>query len=260
MTTTPMTHAPAAPEPAVRKLSIADIDAALAAGGRDFRRAPFYGLFFSSVYVVAGIALWVLFTLKGQVWWIIPFAGGFPLVAPFAAVGLYEVSRRLEKGEPLRFGSVLGVIWKQRQGQLPFMIVVIFFVFMAWILLAYGLFAAFFGTTSMADLSEPLDFIGSLRGIAMFAVGSMLGGLLAGLLFAVTAISMPMLLDRDVDFVTAMRTSVAVCLANPRVMASWAGLIASFLMVAMVPAFLGLFIALPVLGHASWHLYRRALD
>lgn len=244
----------------IRTIGIKDVDDALKKGWEDFRRAPLYGLFFSLVYVVTGIALWVFFTFSGQLWWIIPFAMGFPLVAPFAAIGLYEVSRRLESGRELRVNEVLGVIWREKDRQFPFMAIVIFFLFMAWILIAYGIFAAFFGLQAMTHVSTSMALLASFRGVMMLCIGGIAGAVLAGLLFMLTVVSMPLLLDRDVDVVTAMQTSVRAVWANPRPMLSWAGMIASLLFIAMIPAFMGLLIILPVLGHASWHLYRRVVQ
>lgn len=257
MATTMTSTAAAVPE--VRAIGIADIDAALHRGWQDFRAAPLYGLLFSAVYVGAGILLWVYLTDTNRVWWIVPFAAGFPLIAPFAAVGLYEVSRRLEQGVPLRFGEIAGVVWRQRTGQMPYMALMLFFAFMGWILMAYGIFAAAFGPSALTMVSRSLAFLDSGPGVAMMAVGAIAGGLLAAAIFAVSVVSLPLLLDREVDVVTAMATSLAAVRANPRAMGAWAVLVAGLLAIGMLPAFLGLFLILPVLGHASWHVYRKAV-
>ena len=245
------------PALATQRLGTDDLKAALSAGLADFMAAPIYGLFFASVYVAGGLALWFGLGAAGQPVWFLPIAAGFPLLAPFAAVGLYEVSRRREAGEPLSWGPILGALRGKGDGQLALMSVGVLLVFGFWIILARGIFAIF-----LADSGIGFDNLAALwgaSGVSMLLVGTIVGGMVALLLFALTVISLPMLLDREVDFVTAMATSVALVQGNPQVMLTWAALIAALLGLAMLPAFMGLFIILPVLGHATWHLYRRAV-
>ncbi len=256
------THAPVAPGhgadvPALRTLTNDDLRAALSAGWRDLKAAPIYGLFFAFVYVVGGIALYYGLMSANEPLWLVLVVAGFPLIAPFAAVGLYEVSHRRETGEPLSWGPVLGALRGQGDGQLPVMGVVVLLVFGFWIILARGLTAIFMGQSGIGFFD--LGALFSVAGVAMVLVGTAIGAALALVLFSITAFSLPMLLDRRVDFVTAIITSLSVVRANPAVMARWAAIIVVALAVAMVPMFLGLFVVLPVLGHATWHLYRRAL-
>ena len=234
-----------------------DLRAALNAGFADFRAVPVYGLFFAAFYVAGGLALWFGIAQSGQAVWFVPIAAGFPLFAPFAAVGLYEVSRRRERGEPLEWGPILGALKGRGDGQLALMAVLVLIAFGFWIILARGIFAIFLGQTGIGF--ETLGLLWTWPGIAMLLVGTAVGGLVALALFTITVISLPMLLDREVDFVTAMITSTEVVRSNPRVMLTWAAMIAILLFGAMIPLFLGLFIVLPVLGHATWHLYRRAV-
>ncbi|MCU0911826.1 MAG: DUF2189 domain-containing protein [Rhodobacteraceae bacterium] len=250
-------HAPPSAPPVACPATPEDIRAALAAGWRDFRAAPAFGLFFAGVYVVGGLFLvWVL-PGTGRVWMTIPISLGFPLLGPFVAVGLYEVSRRIEAGEPLAWGAVLGVILRQKDRQIPTVAAIIVVFFLFWNFLGHMIFALFLGLTAMTNISTSFEVYLTPNGLAMLAVGTAVGAGFALLLFATQVISLPLLLDREVDFVTAMITSVKAVLASPGVMLGWAALIAATLFVAMLPAFLGLFLALPVLGHASWHLYRR---
>jgi len=243
--------------PAIRTLGTDDLRAALRAGWADFKAAPQFGLFFAFIYTLGGIGLYVGLLGMGEPFWFIPVAAGFPLLAPFAAVGLYEVSRRREAGEPLRWGPVLGALRGHSDGQLPVMAVVVLLVFGFWVILARGIFAIFVGQSgiSQANLYELLTF----SGILMLLVGSVVGGLIALALFTVTAFSLPMLLHRPVDFATAIIASIAAVRTNGKVMLRWAAIIAGLLIVAMLPLFLGLLVVLPILGHATWHLYRRAL-
>ncbi|MBT9245008.1 DUF2189 domain-containing protein [Gemmobacter fulvus] len=236
-----------------------DLRASLAAGWRDFRAAPLYGLLFSGVYVAGGwLILWAM-TAKGQLWWTLPASAGFPILGPFIACGFYEISRRLEQAEPLTWRGVAGVIFRQKDRQIPSIAAVIVVFFLFWNFLAHMIFALFLGTMSMTNISSSLEVFTTAQGMTMLAVGSGVGAVFATLLYALTVVSLPLLLDREVDFVTAMLTSFALVQANPLVMLVWGGLIAISLFAAMLPWFLGLFVVLPVLGHATWHLYRRAL-
>lgn len=258
-----MPETAAAPPPSaipdVRSARRADLKAALAAGWRDFRAAPAFGLFFGGVYVLGGLFLYWVLAVSDQIWWTIPITLGFPLLGPFIAVGLYEVSRRLEAGEALNWGAVLGVIFRQKDRQIPSMAAIIVIFFLFWNFLGHMIFALFLGLTAMTNISSSYEVFLAPQGLAMLAVGSAVGAVFAFVLYATNVISLPLLLDKEVDFVTAMITSWKAVMASPGPMLAWAALIAAALFVAMLPAFLGLFLVLPVLGHASWHLYRRIL-
>ena len=243
--------------PPPQPVALADLRPILMAGLHDFRRAPLYGIVFSLVYVLGGLVLYAVFLASGQSWWFIPIALGFPLLAPFAATGLYEVSRRLEQGEPLSWGAVAGCVLAQKDRQVPSMAMVIMLAFMFWVFVAHTIFALFFGLQPIT--SSTFDMLLSGPGLMMLLVGSAIGGSMAAVLFALTVISLPLLLDREVDFITAMITSFGVVTANPGPMAVWAALIAGLLFLGMLPMFVGLFVVLPVLGHATWHLYRHVL-
>ena len=246
--------------PDIRDMEMGDIPYALAAGWRDFRRKPMMGLFFSHVYVVGGWLMYIFFFVTGQVWWALPFTVGFPLLAPFLAVGLYEVSHRLEQGETdFRRNDIFGVVWRQRLRQLPLMSWVIIVYFLFWSFFAHMLFALFMGPSALMNVSSSYAYLLQPEGLLMLLTGTGFGAVFAFVLFCLTVISLPLLLDKELDFVTAMLTSIAVVKRNPKVMIAWGIVIAGLTFLAMLPALLGLFIALPVLGHASWHIYRRAL-
>ena len=249
----------AAPPAIIRALSNADLAASLRAGWRDLTRAPILGLFFSAVYVAGGWLLWWALTTTGQVWWTIPVTLGFPLLGPFVAVGFYEISRRLETGKALDWPGILGVILRQKDRQIPSIAAVIVVFFLFWNFLAHMIFALFMGLQVMTNISTSFEAFLTPNGLAMIAMGTAVGAAFSAVLFSMTVVALPMLLDREVDFVTAMLTSLAVVRRNPGVMLGWGLLIAVLLFVAMLPVFLGLFLVLPLLGHASWHLYRRAL-
>ncbi len=249
---------PATPE--VNEVDFSDLRASLLLGWRDFRRAPLMGLAFSGVYVLGGwLILWAM-TTKGQIWWTLPASAGFPILGPFIACGFYEISRRLEAGEPLAAREVFGVIFQQKDRQIPSIAAVIVVFFLFWNFLAHMIFALFLGNATMTNVSSSLAVFTTADGLVMLTVGTAVGAVFAGLLFSLTVVSLPMLLDREVDFVTAMLTSFALVQENPRVMLGWGALIAVCLFVGMLPLFLGLLVVLPLFGHASWHLYRRAIS
>ncbi|MEJ6398668.1 DUF2189 domain-containing protein [Yoonia sp. 208BN28-4] len=239
----------------IGQIGFTDIADVLRLGFNDFRKAPQFGLFFSAVYVLGGfIMLWLG---AGHVTWTLATSLGFPLLAPFAAAGLYETSRRLETGEPLTWRGVLGVVWQERTRQLPWLGAIIVFYFLFWTFLAHMIFALFMGLGPMTNISQSWDILWTPQGMTMLAVEFGVGAVLAFLLFALTAVSLPLVLDREVDFVTAMLTSLRCVSDNLLVMLVWAILIAIGTFLALLPWFLGLVISLPLFGHATWHMYRK---
>jgi len=254
-------HDGPSPLPEIKDMPVRMIPEVLRAGWHDFRRAPAFGLFFSAVYTLGGIVLWLVFSARGQEWWLMPFILGFPLLAPFAAIGLYEVSRRIESGERLDWPSVIGVVFAQKDRQLPSMAVVVLLLFMFWLFIAHMTFALFLGFQAMTNVtSDPWGVLLTGNGPAMLAFGALVGGAFALVLFSFTVVGLPLLLEREVDFITAIITSVQAVIANPAAMGIWAATIAGFLFLGMLPMFLGLLVVLPVLGHASWHMYRNLTE
>ncbi|MBN8484503.1 MAG: DUF2189 domain-containing protein [Sphingomonadales bacterium] len=251
-------QAPISPVNVAADLTMADLRHALAEGWRDFLTHPLYGLFFGAIYVAGGLALAWALTSRGASGWLFTAAAGFPLVAPFTAVGLYEVSRRREAGLPLSWGTVLGALRGRGDDQLLMMGGFIFVGFTFWMILAHGIFAIFMAESGVG--SESLEVFRTTAGIAMLVVGTAVGAVIAYVFYAVTVISLPMLVDRDVDFLTAIIKSLRTVQANGAVMLGWAVVIAAALFAAMIPAFAGLLVILPVLGHATWHLYRRVVS
>ncbi|WP_370654122.1 DUF2189 domain-containing protein [Pseudotabrizicola sp.] len=247
------------PASEIMELDLSDLRAALSAGWRDFLAAPLYGVMFSSVYVAAGWLITYALLAKGQVWWTIIAGAGFPILGPFIACGFYEVSRRLEAGEPLDLAGVAGVIFSQKDRQIPSMAAVVVVFFLFWNFLGHMIFAVFLGNATMTNISSSFAVFQTAQGMMMLVVGTSVGAAFAGTLFALTVVSLPYLLDREVDFITAMITSFAVVTQNPGTMLVWGLVISALLFAGMALGFLGLLVVLPVLGHATWHLYRRAL-
>ncbi|WP_336981327.1 DUF2189 domain-containing protein [Altererythrobacter fulvus] len=238
-------------------LRMGDLSAALAAGWKDFRAYPAFGLFFAAIYVAAGMFLYFALFSWGQIGWLVPASAGFPLLAPFIAVGLYEVSRRREAGLPMSWGAVLGALRGRGDEQVLMMGGFVFVGFTFWIILAHGIFAIFLAESGLG--SESLEIFRTSAGIMMLVVGGAVGALMALAFYSITVMSLPMLVDREVDFLTAIIVSLAAMRANGFVLVVWAVLMSIALFAAMVPMFLGLLVVLPVLGHATWHLYRRVV-
>lgn len=247
----------AAPVPEVQTLRLRDLRAALSAGWADFRRAPKFGIFFSAVYVLIGLGLAIFGA--GTMWWTLAVSLAFPLFAPFAAVGLYEVSRRLERGDAMDWRGILGVVISEKDRQIPWMGAIIVIYVLFWSFLAHMIFALFMGFSNLTNISTSYESLLTANGLTMIVVELGVGAVLSFVLFSLTVTSLPHLLDKEVDFVTAMLLSLAVVRRNFAVMMIWAAVIGLSMIVAMIPLFLGLFAALPIFGHATWHLYRRAL-
>ncbi len=236
-------------------LAISDVFAALHAGWRDFTRAPLLGLFFGGIYAAAGILLYFLLSYYRTVWLILPLAIGFPLVGPFVAAGLYEISRRIARKEPLHFTDILTVTIRQSRREFGWMAFVVLFIMWMWMYQVRLLVALFMGYKGFASLDGFITALMQTDGVTFLTVGTIDGAILAFILFCSTVIAMPMLLHRDIDFITAVITSWRSVFENLLPMIFFGIVVAVLTFLALIPMFLGLLIVLPVLGHATWHLY-----
>ncbi|PTX55552.1 putative membrane protein [Litoreibacter ponti] len=243
--------------PTIGTVTVWELLRALREGARDFARAPAFGLFFSAFYALCGAIL--VYLGAGTFTWTLMMSLGFPLVAPFAAVGLYEVSRRLEAGEPVTWAAVLSVVWAERGRQLPWIGALLVVIFLFWSFFAHMSLALFLGNMQLTNITTSWDMFVTPAGLSLIGFQIIVGAVVALFTFTLTVVSMPLLLDAELDFMTAMGVSIRTVMRNRAVMLLWAAIIAVLLLIAMAPMFLGLFVALPVLGHATWHVYRRAL-
>lgn len=262
MSDIPQPTAPArTPDPVIRTIRWQDIIDSLVAGLRDFAAVPQYGLFFGGIYAFGGLAIFASLFWLDLVYLAYPLAAGFALICPFAATGLYEVSRRREKGDPLSFGIVLGSVWAQRRREMSWMAFVAIFLLIMWLYQVRLLIALFLGLRSFGTLGEFLHvLISTPEGLTFLAVGHVAGAILSVIAFTITVVSFPLLVDRDHDFITAIITSFRAVAANPVVMLGWALIVVLLMIAAIMPMFVGLLVVLPVLGHATWHIYRRVIE
>ncbi|MEM8689200.1 MAG: DUF2189 domain-containing protein [Pseudomonadota bacterium] len=247
--------------PEIRSVSLDDVRTALRAGAVDFLRAPLFGLFFGGFYAVGGLFILAALTVFDNSWMIIPVAIGFPLIGPFVAVGLYEVSRTLARGELLNWSKILLVVFRQKDRQLGWMAFVVLFIFWIWIYQVRLLLALFFGFKTFSSIGDFLTLVTTTgEGLGFLFAGTLVGAFLAFVLFSSTVVAMPLLLDRDIDFVSAMITSFKTVFKNPVSMIGWGIVVTALAIIALLPAFLGLIIILPILGHATWHLFTKAIE
>ncbi|HEY0852538.1 MAG TPA: DUF2189 domain-containing protein [Bradyrhizobium sp.] len=244
-------------DPVVRPIAAADIAEALAQGLRDFQAMPLFGLTFGALYAAGGILIVLSLTAFGMVYLAYPLAAGFALIGPFVAIGLYEMSRRRETGEQVTLAAVWATV--RSRHEIGWMAFVTLFIFVIWMYQVRLLIALILGiNASFSSLQQFITVVlTTSEGLLFLAIGNAVGAALSLILFSLTVVSFPLLLDRDVDFVTAMVTSVRAVVTSPIPMIGWAAVIVVLLIVSSIPYFLGLLVTLPVLGHATWHLYRR---
>ena len=252
-----MTHAASKTDPVVRHIAMADVAEALILGLRDFQAMPRFGLMFGALYAAGGLAVTAAVVRLGMSYLAYPLAAGFALIGPFIAAGLYEVSRCREAGKTPGLRGMWSAI--RSHGEIGWMAFVTLFIFIMWMYQVRFLMALFLGLN--ANFSSLQQFIAVVlttnEGLMFLAAGNIVGAALSLILFSLTVVSFPLLLDREVDFITAMITSVRAVVKNPVPMIGWAVVIVMLLAISVLPFFLGLLITLPVLGHATWHLYRR---
>ncbi len=248
-----------APAITLNRVQVSDVLESLGDGLRDFRKAPLFGLFFGGVYAVGGWLLLLLLLRFDLPYLVYPLAAGFALIAPFIATGLYAVSRGLERGETLTWPGVLGSIKAAGGRELGWMALVTGFSFFIWMDIAALLFFGMLGLKSWSAPELMREIFTTPTGLLFLLLGNAVGAVIALGVFSFSVISFPLLFDREVDFVTAMVTSVKLVQANPLPMIFWCAIIAGLIALSLLSGLIALFVVLPVLGHATWHLYRRAV-
>jgi uncharacterized membrane protein len=251
---------PARGLPAVRTIGLGDLKYALAKGLEDFRAMPTHAIFLCLIYPIAGFAIWRATLGYEVVPLLYPLAAGFALIGPFAAIGLYELSRRREQGLDTSWKHAFDIVYSPSAWSIAALGFFLLVIFGVWLAVANGIYVANFGYRQPASLAEFADMVlATPAGHNMIVVGNLVGAAFAVLAFALSVVSFPLLLDRNVGVSGAIATSVKAILRNPLTMAMWGLIVAVGLLLGSLPFFLGLAVVMPVLGHATWHLYRRVV-
>lgn len=246
--------------PVTRPLTLADLRLVLGKGWEDLAAMRSDVMFACLLYPLMGAVLLGLATQGSMVHLLFPVLSGFALVGPVAGLGLYELSRRREAGLEVSWAAMFDVL---RSPRFPRIVMLALFngvIFMVWLLIADAIHAATLGPDRPASLMDLVSAaVSSPAGWAMIVVGTGVGFVLAAAVLAVSAVSFPLLLDRNVSLPVAVTTSVRVARENPVVIGAWGLIVAGLLAVGILPALIGLVVVLPLLGHATWHLYRAAV-
>jgi uncharacterized membrane protein len=246
--------------PAVRKIGPHDLADALANGIDDFAAMPSHAIFLCLIYPIVGFFLGGLTFGYNVLPLFFPLAAGFALIGPIAAVGLYELSRRRERGLDAHWTHAFDVLRSPSLGAIVVLGCVLTGFFLAWLASAQMLYESLFGVMPPSSFSQFVsDVFTTPAGYSLVLWGNLIGFLFAVCVLAISAVSFPLLIDRDVGAATAVATSVRVVMTNPATMALWGLIVAALLVAGSLPAFIGLAVVMPVLGHATWHLYRKAV-
>jgi uncharacterized membrane protein len=247
--------------PVVRKIGISDLKDALSRGVDDFWTMPTHVIFLSIMYPVIGLVLARLTFSHDVLPMLFPLAAGFALVGPFAAIGLYELSRRRERGLETSWKHIFSEPRSASIGSILVLGALLMVVFHVWLAAAQAIYVATFGHAPAATIPDFAGrLFGSPQGWTLIIAGNAVGFLFALLVLAISVVSFPLLLDRDVGAATALLTSVRAVAKNPIPMAIWGLIVAALLALGTIPFFLGLAVTLPILGHSTWHLYRKVVE
>jgi uncharacterized membrane protein len=247
--------------PIVRRIAPSDLYQSLARGVDDFTAMPSHAVFLCVIYPLIGIFLIGMTLGNATLPLAFPIAAGFALVGPIAAIGLYELSRRREAGLDSSSSHAFDVLHSPSLGAIVALGLLLMAIFLIWLAVADAIYVANFGYAVPTSLRQFADQVfNTPAGWTLIFVGTGVGFLFAVLVLAISAISFPLLLDRDVGAAVALLTSIRVVVENPVTMALWGLIVAALLVVGSIPFLLGLTVVMPVLGHATWHLYRRAVE
>lgn len=246
---------------AVRRIGVADLKDALSKGFDDFLATPTHAMFLCLIYPIAGMVLARLAFGYSILPLLYPLATGFALVGPLAALGLYELSRRREAGLPVSAGHAFDVLESSSIGAIAALGILLLLVFTLWVAFANAIYIATFGYGAPASIGQfAADVLTTPAGWTLIVAGNAVGFCFAAGVLTIGVVSFPLLLDRDVGAAVALHTSIRVVAENPSMMALWGFIVAALLLLGSLPFFLGLTVVMPVLGHATWHLYRKLVE
>src|SRR6476620_799382 len=248
-------------QPLIRKISVADLRDALAKGMDDFYAMPTHAMFLCIIYPIVGFVLARFIFGYSVLPLLYPLVSGFALVGPVAALGLYELSRRREAGLETSAARAFDVFESSSIGAIAALGLLLLVIFVVWLAIANAIYVANFGYAEPTSIEDFLhDVLTTRAGWTLIIVGNGVGLLFAILVLTISVVSFPLLLDRDVGAAGALLTSVRAVAASPVTMALWGLIVAGLLLIGSLPCFLGLTVVMPVLGHSTWHLYRRVVE
>lgn len=246
--------------PGVRRIQLADLRIALAKGLDDFRAFPSHAIFLCLIYPLVGLFVWGLMVRYDVLPLLFPLTAGYALIGPFAAVGLYELSRRREEGLDSEWQHAFDVFQSPAKWSIFELGALLMVIFIGWLVAANTIYVSTMGDMPLLSVGAFVQKVLNTRqGLELILIGNGVGFVFALVTLAVGVVSFPLVLDRKVDAATAIITSVRSVLVNPFAMAAWGIIVASLLVLGSIPFLFGLAIVMPVLGHATWHLYRRVV-
>jgi len=252
------TGSPAHPD--IRTIGFADLKDALARGIDDFKAMPTHTAFLCLIYPLVGLILGGLTLGYNMLPLFFPLAAGFALVGPVAALGIYELSRRREAGLDTSWTHGFDVLRSPSIGAIAALGIVLMIIFVVWLATAQTIYESLFDVLKPESLSQFVsDVITTRAGWLLIVIGCGVGFLFAVAVLAISVVSFPLLLDRDVGAAAAVETSLRAVAKNPLTMAVWGLIVAALLVAGSLPFFAGLAVVMPVLGHATWHLYRKVV-
>jgi uncharacterized membrane protein len=245
----------------IRKISLSDLSDALRLGWEDFKAVPSHAIILCVIYPVLGLVLFRMVLGYSVLPLLFPLAAGFTLIGPFAALGLYELSRRRERGEDAAAWDAIHVLRAPSFGALLELGTLLLILFGTWITAADAIYIATFGHTPAASIPDfAARVLTTPEGWSLIIVGCGVGFLFAVVALCVSVVAFPLMLDRHTTAIDAIRTSLRAVMKNPITMAAWGLIVAVLLVIGSLPFFVGLAVVLPVLGHATWHLYRKVVE
>jgi uncharacterized membrane protein len=253
-------HVDESSPPQVRRISLADIKDVLKSGLRDYGTYRTDVLFICFIFPLIGLVLAQVTVRFGVLPLLFPLISGFALIGPFAAAGLYEMSRRQEQGKPVSWVDAFGVFGSPSFAAIIKLGLLLLAIFLVWLAVAMLIYRLTLGPAMPVSLSAfANDVFATPAGWTLIGVGVSVGFLFGLLVLAISVVSFPLLLDRPVRITTAIRTSVRAVLLNPIPMLTWGLIVAASLVLGAIPVLVGLIVVMPVLGHATWHLYRKVI-
>lgn len=247
--------------PVVNRIAPADLLQALRSGLDDFSAMPSHAVFLCIIYPLVGLMLASLTLGYSMLPLLFPLAAGFALLGPIAAIGLYELSRRREAGLDSDSTHAFDVVRSRSLGAIVALALLLTAIFLVWLAVAQAIYVAYFGYAAPTSIRQFIDgVLFTPAGWGLIIVGTGVGFLFAALVLSISVVSFPLLLDREVGAAVGLLTSVRAVAANPITMALWGLIVAALLVIGSLPFFLGLTVVMPVLGHSTWHLYRRLVE